>query len=94
MPPVDQNCFHAIAFRTALGLLLFLVCGQSVSAQQAADDVIAARMAEAAAVRAAAQRVAPAIVRIEVVGVLESQGEVSADAPSVGTIVRSDGYIL
>lgn len=51
--------------------------------------------AEAEAVAAAVDRVAAAVVQVELVGVAEVEGgEVAADAPSAGTVVDPAGLIL
>ncbi len=50
--------------------------------------------AETAAIQAAAEGVAEAVVRIELVGVAETEGEVQSDAPSVGTVVDPEGWII
>ncbi len=50
--------------------------------------------AETAAIQAAAERVAEAVVRIELVGVVEAEGEVRADAPSVGTVIDPEGWVI
>ena len=56
------------------------------------DDFFAA---EAKAISAAVTRVGNAVVQIEVVGVAEvAGGQVAADAPTVGTVIDPEGYIL
>ena len=67
---------------------LFCLCGAAT-----ADDDIALR--EEAAMKAAVERVAPSVVRIETLGGLESVGEVLVGTgPTTGLIVSSDGYIV
>ncbi len=71
---------------TLIGLTL--VAGQVARAQ---DDFLEQ---ETAAIRAVVERVADAVVRVELVGVVEAAGEVSADAPTVGTVIDPDGWII
>lgn len=70
------------------GSLLFLQGGFCAEVEEAFLD------AEQTAIEAAVQRVAPAIVRIELIGIAETTAEVRADAPTVGTIIDPDGWIV
>ncbi len=70
---------------------LLLSSQHSAGAQEAFDFFAA----EAAAISQAVERVGPAVVSIEVVGVSEvAAGELAADAPSAGTVIDSSGFIL
>ena len=72
-------------------ILLQFVIIASVSAQS--DQSIAAR--EEAALKAAADRVAPSVVQIRTIGGLDVvEGTVLADGPTTGLVISPDGYIL
>src|SRR5882724_7328707 len=50
---------------------------------------------EEQAIRAAAQRVAPSVVRIETIGGLERVGKVLVNTgPTTGLVVGEDGYVI
>ena len=70
------------------GSLLLLQGGFCAEVEEAFLD------AEQTAIEAAVQRVAPAIVRIELIGIAETTAEVRAGAPTVGTIIDPDGWIV
>ncbi|QDS92296.1 Periplasmic serine endoprotease DegP precursor [Roseimaritima multifibrata] len=74
-----------------LGVSCFLLLLAFPVVGVAEDDFL---LTEAQAVRKAADQVAPAVVRVELVGVAESTGEVAADASTVGTVVDPDGWIV
>lgn len=84
------------------GVLLFMVLvsgnGQSTAAADGVDsagvDSIAYQKAVAQRIRSISERVLPSIVSIEVIGVLQSDGEVRQDAPTTGVLVDMDGHVL
>jgi serine protease Do len=64
-----------------------------VSAQETGSETIAGR--EEAALKAAAEAVAPSVVQIRTIGGLESlDGTALADGPTTGLVISPDGYIL
>lgn len=72
----------------ALACLLCVASGQAP-----AQDDLSAR--EEAALRAAVERVAPSVVKIEALGGSERVGDVLlGDAPTTGLVVSADGYIV
>lgn len=75
-----------------VALWIALVC-VNASAQDGVDPV-AYQRAVAERIRNIAEEVLPSVVSIEVIGVLQSDGEVRQDAPTSGVIVDSDGLIL
>lgn len=78
----------------AVGLLL-ATCINSLMVGSVRADDLAYRQAMAKAVRAAANRVLPAVVTIEIIGTGgEKRGEVEQDAPTSGVVIDSSGYIL
>ncbi|MEQ8791183.1 MAG: PDZ domain-containing protein [Pirellulaceae bacterium] len=82
---------HCLA-SAALGLTALL--SQSATAQQDVrqQDV---RSLEAEAIRAAVDKVAPSVVRIETLGGLEKVGQVLiGTGPTTGLVVSPDGYVL
>ena len=65
----------------------------NIRTTDAQDVVYRASMAKA--VRAAANRVLPSVVMIEIIGAVgQSSGEVEQDAPTSGIVIDSDGFIL
>ncbi len=85
--------------RTApfLPLLLHGTAGLWIALVAAAPTAIAADLGdlEDQALRAAAARVAPSVVRIETLGGLERMGKVlSGTGPTTGLVVSNDGYIV
>lgn len=80
------------SFKTTV-LLMALLCGHFASSSAADDNDFFS--AEARAVSAAVSAVADAVVQVEVIGVAETPGgEVAADAPTAGTVIDAEGYIL
>lgn len=78
--------------RHLLALACLTVCGVSVAEAQDEENFFAD---QAAAVRAAVGQVEASLVRIELIGVSEAGGgELEADAPTVGTVVDPDGWII
>lgn len=72
----------------------WLLLGIALGPRGSADE-IAYRQAMASAVRAAANRVLPSIVTIELIGTITSnRGEVEQDAPTSGVVIDQAGYIL
>lgn len=80
--------------RTSIALLLITVVFGSVAGRTTAQQTFG--QAEAAMVRKAVAEVADSVVRLELVGVAEEPGgaEVVSSAPTAGTIVDPDGWIL
>jgi serine protease Do len=79
--------------RALLLALLAAFCVLYFRSSGRADDDIAIR--EESAMKAAVDRVAPSVVRIETLGGLETVGEVLVGTgPTTGLIVSSDGYIV
>ncbi len=75
-----------------LGLALLFI---GLLAPVAGADDAQYRAAMATAVRAAAQRVLPSVVTVEIIGAVGSGGgEVERDAPTSGVIVDQEGYIV
>lgn len=78
--------------RIVLALALAVAGWQAAPRACAQDDL---HLLEEQAIRAAAERVAPSVVRIETVGGLERVGRVPVNlGPTTGLIVHEDGYIL
>ncbi|MCA9135794.1 MAG: PDZ domain-containing protein [Planctomycetales bacterium] len=79
-------------------VMVATLCGATTVGAQ--SDTAKYRQTLAAAVRTAAQRVLPAVVSIEVIGVAETadgrgqQSEVSQDAPSCGIVVDPEGLVI
>jgi S1-C subfamily serine protease/dienelactone hydrolase len=74
-----------------LVLLLVLLCAGPFAAR--AQDDLAEQ--EELAIRAAVERVAPSVVKIETVGGLERVGKVLASTgPTTGLVVAEDGYVI
>ncbi|TWT88017.1 trypsin-like peptidase domain-containing protein [Neorhodopirellula pilleata] len=69
-----------------------LIC-VTATAQEGINP-IAYQQAVAERIRNIAEEILPSVVSIEVIGVLQSDGEVRQDAPTCGVIVDSDGFIL
>ncbi|HZZ71616.1 MAG TPA: PDZ domain-containing protein [Pirellulales bacterium] len=69
-----------------------LLLGVTASFVSAADDI---ESLEEQAIRAAAERVAPSVLKIETVGGLEKIGSfLVGTGPTTGLVVDSDGYII
>lgn len=82
--------YSASARSAALGLLLAV--GLAATLARAQDDLHAQ---EEAAIKQAAQSVAPSVVRIETFGGTEKVGDVLVSSgPTTGLVVSEDGYIL
>jgi serine protease Do len=78
---------------SAFCCLLSAVCLLPFITAVRADDDLAIR--EEAAMKAAVERVAPSVVRIETLGGLETIGDLLVGTgPTTGLIVSSDGYII
>ncbi len=82
-----------------LGLLLLSLAGVQRSAVAQNTEPLAPvetlEGLEEAAIRAAIDRVAPSVVRIETLGGLEQiKGRLTSTAPTTGLVVTADGYIL
>lgn len=76
-------------------LAAMLVCCLAAPYSAAAGDDVDLEIAEQRAFRAAVDRVAPSVVRIETVGGLGRVGRVLfGDGPTTGLIVDKDGYII
>ena len=72
----------------------FVVCW-AVATLVVADDAVDVEMLEQRAFRAAVDRVAPSVVRIETVGGMARVGKVLfGDGPTTGLIVDPDGYVV
>lgn len=72
--------------------LIILCAALWASALAAQDDLVEQ---EELAIRAAAERVAPSVVKIETVGGLERVGKVlAATGPTTGLVVAADGYVI
>lgn len=85
---------HKVAFQRRpwwLGWLVMLACTTCAASASGQDSLLES---EAEAVRAVVARAVPAVVRVELVGVVETVGEVQADAPTVGTVVDPAGWIV
>ena len=87
---------HLVAFARQLGFLLMLSVwmhpGLAPSLLRADDDL---RVLEEQAIRAAVERVAPSVVRIETFGGLERvDGRVVGIGPTTGLVVSSEGHII
>lgn len=77
-----------LRFTRLLVAAAFLGCGL-LAAQESAEDQ------EDAAIKAAAAKAAPSVVRIETVGGLEIVGQsLAATGPTTGLIVSEDGYVV
>lgn len=73
-------------------MTVFMLCVLAASPAMADND---ADLQEQAAIRAAVDRVAPAVVRIETVGGLERVGQVLFGAgPTTGLVVDPAGYVI
>jgi len=86
---------HIVSCALLAGLLATLVGGwpSLAAAVDGADEDLTAM--EEQAIRAAVDRVAPSVVRIETVGGLERSGSVVFNSePSTGLVVSPDGYIV
>ena len=71
-----------------LSTLVAIALVPPLAAQDAASQ-------EEAAIRAAVERVAPSVVKIETIGGLERVGKVLVNTgPTTGLIVDDDGYIV
>jgi len=87
-----QTCRTVRRHFLLVALVTLAAIGSSLPAT-AADETLADR--EQAAIRAAVQRVAPSVVRIETVGGLERVGKMLVGtAATTGLVVSSDGYIV
>ncbi len=76
-------------------LLCWLACCCGVNAERARGQDVVYRASMAKAVRAAANRVLPSVVTIEIIGAVgQSSGEVEQDAPTSGIVIDSAGFIL
>jgi S1-C subfamily serine protease len=83
-----------LRYNTKMRLILAVVFCASLAASAGADDV-AYRQAMATAVRAAANRVLPSIVTIEIIGTGGAdRSEVEQDAPTSGVVIDKSGFIL
>src|SRR4051794_18679569 len=81
--PMMNSCLRYVSIAWCL-----LALGRSANGQDQTS-------LEEAAVRAAVQRIAPSVVRIETVGGLEKVGKVLiGEGPTTGLIVSSDGFVL
>ncbi len=79
--------------KTFVFVLLMLLIGASCASQlPAADDDL--RMLQAKAIREAALRVAPSLVRVEKFGVAEAGGEVADDAPTVAVAIDEARHFI
>ncbi|HTQ39961.1 MAG TPA: PDZ domain-containing protein [Pirellulales bacterium] len=79
--------------RFGVALICAALCGLMCAAPLRAADDLALR--EEAAMKAAVDRVAPSVVRIETLGGLETIGNLLVGTgPTSGLIVSSDGYII
>lgn len=72
---------------------LLLLISLTTHAQDRVDP-IAYQRAVAERIRDIADQVLPSVVSIEVIGVLQSDGEVRQDAPTTGVIVDDEGHVL
>ena len=80
----------AVLWCTVLWFAAVLLTGQRANADDAKY-----RTKFAAAVRAAAERVLPSVVTIEIIGTAgQSGGEVEQDAPTSGIVIDEAGYIV
>jgi len=80
-----------------LGNLQFAICilHFAIAAPLLAQDPSSLASREEAALRAAADRVAPSVVQIRTIGGLEVvEGQLVNDGPTTGLVISPDGYIL
>ncbi|MCE9546783.1 MAG: PDZ domain-containing protein [Planctomycetia bacterium] len=81
------------SFLMAVAAALAIVVASWMSTATALEDTPGAR--EEDAVRAAVDRVAPSVVRIQTVGGMETvDGVLQGSGPSTGLIISADGYIV
>ena len=91
----ERGCGPTTSCRLGVAIVAALLAMQSATGVAQTDDDVSLRRARGAAVRAAAERVAPSVVRIETIGGLERVGSVLfGSGTSTGLIVHPDGYIL
>src|SRR5262249_32015128 len=88
-----RNSVAALCGAAPLFFAALIVClGVMTASIHAADDLA---LREEAAIKAAVNRVAPSVVRIETLGGLETIGNLLVGTgPTTGLIVSSDGYII
>ncbi|OHB71268.1 MAG: hypothetical protein A2V70_08985 [Planctomycetes bacterium RBG_13_63_9] len=85
----------AHATRITCLIAVILACCLPTPIPTRADDTVDVEMIEQEAFRAAVDRVAPSVVRIETVGGLERVGDVLFEnGPTTGLVVDSEGYIV
>jgi S1-C subfamily serine protease/predicted esterase len=85
-----KHNLHALLRRMSLAIVLLLLffCCPAL----AQDDL---QSQEETAIRAAAERVAPSVVRIETIGGLERVGRVLVNTgPTTGLVISDDGYVI
>lgn len=80
---------RATVARVGLSAAVMLLLAASVNAQSSLEEL------EEQAFRAAVQRVAPSVVRIETLGGLEKVGDtLIGEGPTTGLVLTDDGYIV
>src|SRR5215210_6654511 len=88
----NYNSVFRCVLQLAICALQFAIIS-SAHSQDVANDSLNAR--EEAALKAAAEAVAPSVVQIRTIGGLESlEGTVLADGPTTGLVISTDGYII
>lgn len=88
--PVSDWKRFAVRLSVASLIVWMSISGRSIRAQD-----VDYRQAMARAVRAAAGRVLPSVVALEIIGTGGgAQGDVAQDAPTSGLLIDNDGYVL
>ena len=86
-------CF-ALATCVGLSAAMMLASTSRTVAADAVSSSIEYQRAVATQVRLVAEQTLPSVVSIEVIGTLQSDGEVRQDAPTSGVVIDREGYIL
>ncbi|MCM2370560.1 S1C family serine protease [Aporhodopirellula aestuarii] len=89
MSPVTAFLFRAFFVLVASSTVV-----HQVGAEEPTSASLRYQQALAERVRSVADDVLPSVVGIEVIGVLQSDGEVRQDAPTSGLVIDRDGHVL
>ncbi|MEP0344852.1 hypothetical protein [Rhodopirellula bahusiensis] len=92
-PPRSMR-FHRLLSPVKALLSFALLLG--MASTSIAEDPTPARYQSilAKAVRHVAERALPSVVTIEVIGVMQADGEVRQDAPTSGVVIDEQGHVL
>lgn len=95
-PAQLQRSFHVNRISNPFKMLLAVVLLFCTTTSVHADDPTPARYQSilAKAVRHVAEDTLPSVVTIEVIGVMQANGEVRQDAPTSGVVIDEQGHVL